>query len=51
MERVIDMMVGDLQRIRLYPEKGFQIPQEIPDGVWVAYEKLVDWGFIGHLAS
>jgi hypothetical protein len=51
MERVIDMMVGDLQRIRLYPEKGFQIPQEIPGEVWAAYEKLVDWGFIGHLAS
>jgi uncharacterized SAM-binding protein YcdF (DUF218 family) len=51
MERVIDMMVGDLQRIRLYPEKGFQIPQEIPVEVWSAYEKLVEWGFIGHLAS
>jgi uncharacterized SAM-binding protein YcdF (DUF218 family) len=51
MEKVIDMMVGDLQRIRLYPEKGFQIPQEIPDEVWAAYEKLVGWGFTRHLAS
>jgi hypothetical protein len=48
---VIDMMVGDLQRIKIYPEKGFQIPQEIPDGVWTAYEKLVAWGFTRHLAS
>jgi uncharacterized SAM-binding protein YcdF (DUF218 family) len=24
---VISIMVGDLQRIKLYPEKGFQIPQ------------------------
>jgi uncharacterized SAM-binding protein YcdF (DUF218 family) len=45
MERVINSMVGDLQRIRIYPEKGFQIPQEIPDDVWAAYEKLVGWGF------
>jgi uncharacterized SAM-binding protein YcdF (DUF218 family) len=51
MEKVIDMMVGDLQRIRIYPEKGFQIPQEIPDEVWKAYEKLVGWGFTRHLAS
>ena len=51
MERVIELMVGDLQRIKIYPEKGFQIPQEIPDEVWSAYEKLVGWGFVGHLAG
>jgi uncharacterized SAM-binding protein YcdF (DUF218 family) len=51
MERVINIMVGDLQRIRIYPEKGFQIPQEIPDEVWAAYERLVAWGFTRHLAS
>ena len=44
-------MVGDLQRIRIYPEKGFQIPQDIPDEVWAAYERLVGWGFTRHLAS
>jgi len=49
MERVIDLMVGDLQRIKIYPEKGFQIPQEIPEGIWSAFKKLVDWGFVGHL--
>jgi uncharacterized SAM-binding protein YcdF (DUF218 family) len=42
---VISIMVGDLQRIRLYPEKGFQIPQEIPDEVWSAYEELVGAGY------
>jgi len=41
----INVMVGDLQRIKIYPEKGFQIFQEIPDEVWEAYEKLVDLGF------
>ena len=38
---VIGIMVGDLQRIRIYPGKGFQIEQEIPDDVWAAYEELV----------
>lgn len=42
---VIDIMVGDLQRIRLYPEKGFQIHQEIPADVWSAYEELVELGY------
>lgn len=46
---VINVMVGDLQRIREYPAKGFQIPQEIPDAVWQAYEKLVAMGYDKHL--
>ena len=50
-EKVINIMVGDLQRIRIYPDKGFQIPQEIPDDVWAAYERLVARGFDKHLAS
>ena len=49
-ERVINVMVGDLQRIKIYPTKGFQIPQEIPDNVWQAYEQLVALGFDKHLA-
>jgi uncharacterized SAM-binding protein YcdF (DUF218 family) len=44
-EKLINMMVGDLQRIKLYPEKGFQVYQEIPDDVWGAYERLVEMGF------
>ena len=41
LEKVINIMVGDLQRIKVYPEKGFQIFQEIPSEVWEAYEELV----------
>src|SRR3989344_1087440 len=48
-EKVINIMVGDLQRIKVYPEKGFQIPQEIPQEDWEAYEKLVDAGFTQHI--
>jgi uncharacterized SAM-binding protein YcdF (DUF218 family) len=42
---VISIMVGDLQRIKLYAEKGFQIHQEIPHDVWSAYEELVKDGY------
>lgn len=48
---VISIMVGDLQRIKLYPEKGFQIPQEIPDEIWEAYEELIRTGYDRHLIA
>ena len=50
-DEVVSIMVGDLQRIKLYPEKGFQMPQSIPDDVWAAYEELVRAGYDGHLIS
>ncbi|TDZ15338.1 Uncharacterized protein Cob_v011704 [Colletotrichum orbiculare MAFF 240422] len=46
---VIQIMVGDLVRIKLYPERGFQIAQEIPEEVWEANQRLVAAGFDGHL--
>lgn len=49
LEEVTHIMIGDLQRIRLYPEKGFQTYQEIPEEVWDAYQRLVDKGFTHHL--
>ena len=42
---VVSIMVGDLQRVKLYAEKGFQIPQDIPADVWDAYEALVAAGY------
>lgn len=48
---VISIMVGDLQRIRLYPERGFQIPQQIPDDVWEAFNTLVEAGYDRHLVE
>ena len=48
-EKVINIMVGDLQRIRLYPARGFQIEQPIPAEVWAAFERLVELGFTANL--
>lgn len=48
-EQVISIMTGDLQRIKMYGEKGFQIYQEIPNRVWQAYQQLVNAGFTEHL--
>ena len=46
---VIGIMVGDLQRIKLYPSLGYQIAQDIPDDVWSAFEGLVRAGFDKYL--
>lgn len=48
---VINILVGDLQRIKVYGENGFQIPQDIPDHVWEAYEELVKRGYTSHLLA
>ena len=42
---VIDMLVGDLQRIIEYPALGFAIPQDVPLQVMAAYERLTARGY------
>jgi len=49
MADVISIMVGDLQRIKLYPARGFQIAQDIPEEVWAAFEALVRGGYDKYL--
>lgn len=46
---VINLMIGDLQRIRHYPARGFQIEQEIPESVWQAAAELIARGYDRHL--
>jgi uncharacterized SAM-binding protein YcdF (DUF218 family) len=46
---VIHIMVGDLQRILLYAEKGWQIRQDVPADVMEAYAGLVEAGYTGRL--
>ena len=48
-DEVINIMVSDLQRLKIYPQKGFQIAQKIPDNVWQAYQKLVKLGYTKYL--
>ncbi|MER5202271.1 YdcF family protein [Streptomyces sp. NPDC002825] len=46
---VIDMLVGDLQRIIEYPKQGFAIEQDVPESVHAAYEDLIRAGFTSRL--
>lgn len=51
MEQVINIMVGDMQRIKLYYEKGFQIYQDVPADVEEAFQRLVALGYNTHLTA
>lgn len=42
---VLDMLVGDLQRVIEYPKQGFAITQEVPDDVLKAYDRLIQAGY------
>lgn len=48
-DKFINVMVGDLLRIKEYPKLGFQIEQDIPDEVWNAGQKLVSLGYDKYL--
>ncbi|MFB9909655.1 YdcF family protein [Allokutzneria oryzae] len=43
--KVINTIVADTQRIRVYGDQGLAIPQEIPTEAWVSYERLVQAGY------
>ncbi|MHA1683416.1 MAG: YdcF family protein [Promethearchaeota archaeon] len=49
MNEVINIIVGDLHRLMVYPKLNFQIEQEIPNIVYKAFIELIKRGFDGHL--
>ena len=46
---VVDMLVGDLQRVIEYPRLGFAVEQDVPGEVYDAYERLLRAGFDSRL--
>lgn len=46
---VIDMLVGDLQRVIEYPALGFAVPQDVPAEVEAAYQRLLAAGYDSRL--
>ncbi|MGG8406135.1 YdcF family protein, partial [Streptomyces sp. 12297] len=42
---VVDMLVGALQRLLVYPDQGFMIALPVPATVLAAYRRLCDQGF------
>lgn len=50
-DRVINMLVGDTQRIEVYAERGFAIPQPIPADVHAALQRLISRGYTRRLVT
>ena len=50
-EKIINIMMGDLQRIWVYGRKGWSAPQPLPAEVREAYQKLAALGFTKHLIA
>lgn len=48
---VIETIVGDVQRMELYAEKGYQRAVEIPAGVRSAFDDLVAQGYVGQMVK
>lgn len=48
-DRVLNMLVGEVQRIGLYADRGFIVPQPVPDGVRRACGQLVEAGYTRRL--
>jgi uncharacterized SAM-binding protein YcdF (DUF218 family) len=48
---VIDMMIGDLQRIIEYPARGFTVAQDVPPEVVAAYQRLNAAGFVSRAVA
>lgn len=48
--KVLNMLVGDTQRIWTYPQEGFAIEQPVSEGVVSAYERLVSAGYTSRLS-
>jgi uncharacterized SAM-binding protein YcdF (DUF218 family) len=46
---VVDMLVGDLQRVIEYPRLGFAVEQDLPEDVHAAYDSLLAAGFDSRL--
>jgi len=50
-EKILNIMLGDLQRIWIYARRGWSAPQKIPPEVMAAYEQLKAAGFTKHLIA
>lgn len=48
-EFIYNVMVGDLIRLKVYAERGFQVSMAVPEDVWEAGQNLIRAGYDSHL--
>ncbi|HVI69276.1 MAG TPA: YdcF family protein [Magnetospirillaceae bacterium] len=47
---LINALVGRVQRMKVYSERGYQAKTDIPEDVWNACQRLIDMGYTEQLA-
>jgi Ni,Fe-hydrogenase III small subunit len=47
--KILNIMMGDLQRLWIYARRGYSAPQRLPDEVLQAFRTLCEKGFTQHL--
>jgi hypothetical protein len=47
--KILNIMMGDLQRLWIYARRGYSAPQRLPDEVLNAFKTLCAMGFTQHL--
>jgi uncharacterized SAM-binding protein YcdF (DUF218 family) len=50
-DKILHIMMGDLQRIWIYAKRHYSAPQRVPPVVMDAYHRLVELGFTRHLIA
>lgn len=50
-EKVINIIMGDVQRLWIYGRRGWSLPQPVPAEVQAAFDRLVALGFTKHLIA
>jgi len=50
-EKIINIIMGDLQRLWVYARKGWSSAQDFPGEVQEAYRRLEELGFTKHLIA
>ena len=51
LDQLVHIMVGDFQRILLYPGKGFQLAQKVPEEAMNSFNSLIEAGFTNQIIS
>jgi uncharacterized SAM-binding protein YcdF (DUF218 family) len=49
--KIVNIMMGDLQRVWVYAKRGWAAPQQIPPEVHRAFDRLVELGYTEHLIA
>lgn len=50
-EDTVNMLVGDFQRLLVYPKLGYQVPQAAPEEAVEAFDTLVNLGYTSQLVK